>query len=83
MGGSFADRRTGWPVAVAVGTCGQDSFVWLVMDPDHPRRRVVFGDEQSARRHAAGLTPAWTVLPAENPQVVAITGIWPVDVDQR
>lgn len=57
--------------------------MWIAHDPDHPRRSVAFGDEQSARRHADGLTPAWTVLPVEDPQIVPITGVWPVDADQK
>lgn len=57
--------------------------MWIALDPAHPRRRVAFGDEQSARRHADGLTPAWTVLPAEDPRIVPITGTWPDDTDQE
>lgn len=56
--------------------------MWIAIDPDQPRRRVAFGDERSARRHADGLTPVWTVLPAEDPQVVPITGVWPDDTQK-
>lgn len=74
-------RGVGRPVAV--GAYSQDQPVWIAIDPDHPRRRVAFGDEQSARRHANGLTPAWTVLAADNSQIVPITGIWPGDVNEQ
>ncbi len=42
--------------------------MWIAIDPDHPRRRVAFGDEERARSYAGKLTPAWTVQPAEDPQ---------------
>lgn len=57
--------------------------MWIAIDPDRPRRRVAFGDEQSARRHADGLTPAWTVLAADDPWIVPITGTWPDGADQQ
>lgn len=50
--------------------------VWIAIDPDRPRRRIAFGDEESARDYAGTLTPAWTVRPAEDPQVLPITGTW-------
>ena len=39
--------------------------MWIAIDPDHPRRRIAFGDEEYARSYADKLTPAWTVRPAE------------------
>ena len=34
--------------------------MWIAIDPDHPRRRIAFGDEERARSYADKLTPAWT-----------------------
>lgn len=55
--------------------------MWIAIDPDHPRRRIAFGDEERARSYADKLTPVWTVRPAEDPQVRPITGTW--DEGQR
>lgn len=57
--------------------------MWIAIDPDRPRRRVAFGNEQNARRHADGLTPAWTVLAVDDPRIVPITGTWRDDADQQ
>lgn len=57
--------------------------MWIAIDPNYPRRRVVFGDEQHARQHAEGLTPVWTVMAADDSRIVPITGTWQDDVDQQ
>ncbi len=53
--------------------------MWIAIDPDHPRRRIAFGDEDRAHSYADKLTPAWTVRPADDPQVRPITGTWEDD----
>lgn len=57
--------------------------MWIAIDPDQPRRRVTFGDEERARSHADGFTPPWTVLPVDDPSIVPITGTWTEVADVR
>ncbi len=52
--------------------------VWIAIDPDHPGRRIAFGNEEPACSYADKLTPAWTVRPTEDPKVRPITGTWEV-----
>lgn len=53
--------------------------MWIAIDPDHPRRRIAFGDEARAHSYADKLTPPWTVRPADDPDVRPITGTWQDD----
>lgn len=48
--------------------------MWIASDPEDRQRRTAFGSEQAARGFAEQMQPAWTVTPAQDPSLPAMTG---------
>lgn len=65
------------PVMVGPALSGVGATIagmWIVIDPENPHRRTVFGSQEVADGFARQLEPPWRVMSADDPDVAPVTG---------